>query len=285
MLPRRTLLTLPLLATRPAHAQTCPRQLIAELPLRLVENYPIITATIAGQPASFILDTGAQGMLITPEAAQALQLPLRGLTRIFGTGGSEPARLVLVPALRLGGAPMPDQRAPVSPLPVQLTTDPPLAGLLGASLLSHFDLELDVPRLRVTLWAPSDCTPPFPGETIPLEISREGEAFMPIRLNNEPLLALLDTGSRATLLTQTTARRLGLGSTISANTARGVDGQRMPLEHVQARLAIGTRRPETTPVSIADLQLPRGDLLLGLDVLSRHRLFLAYARNEITFAP
>lgn len=278
---RRALLALPFL-TAPAAA--CRRVRVADLPLRLIEGYPIVPASIAGQPVSLLLDTGAQGMLVTPAIAAALALPLHGMTRIYGTGGSQEARVVQLPGLRLGGAAMPDQLAPVAPLPLALTINPPLAGLLGGSLLAHFDLELDVPAGRAALWSSEDCpAPPLAGTTLPIEVSRGGEPFVPVRVNGQTLLALLDTGSRATLLSQGAARRLGLSAPVSANTAPGVDGQLLSLEHVRVRLSLGDEPPEDTPISIAPLQLERGDMLLGLDQLGRRPVWLAYGSGIAVF--
>ena len=278
---RRGALLLPLLA-RPALA--CARQLVAALPLRLVDGYPVVTGSIAGQAVSLVLDTGAQGMLINPEFAAAARLPLRGMVPISGTGGgSTLARLVLLPGLRLGGATMPDQVSPVAALPVTLTTEPPLAGLLGASLLSRFDVEIDVRGGRLMLWAASSCVEP--GTTLPLEVSRVGEPFLPVRLNGENLLALLDTGSRATLLTEQTAKRLGLAPAISLDKAAGVDMRPVATWNVLVRLALGSEPPVPTPVRVASLTLEHGDMLLGLDVLRRRRFVVAYGRGEVTFAP
>lgn len=269
--------------TSPAHA--CQRTTIARLPLRLVDGYPLVEATLLGRRISLLLDTGAQAMLITPETAAALSLPLAGMTRIYGTGGSQEVPLVRLPGLRLGGAPMPDQTAPVATLPVALPSDPPLAGLLGASLLARFDLDLDVPGGTVSLAIPSDCPPPVTGTRLAMEVSRAGEPFVVVTINGQRLLALLDTGSRATLIRTETARRLGLDAPISANTARGVDGARHPLAHLRVRLALGDEPPVDTPVSVTPLQLEHGDMLLGLDQMLRRRLWIGYARGEAIVTP
>lgn len=277
---RRAVLALPLLA---GPALACQRTRVAEVPLRLVEGYPLVPALLMGQPVSLLLDTGAQGMLVTPAMADALGLPLNGLTRVFGTGGSQQARVVRLPGLRLGGAAMTEQLAPVLPLPIDLAVSPPLAGLLGASLLARFDLDLDVPGGRMVLWAPGDCPPPG-GTTLPLEVSRAGEAFVPVRVNGQPMLALLDTGSRATILSQAAAKRLGIAMPSSANTAPGVDGNPIPIGHTRVRLRLGDEPEADVPVSVAPLQLDRGDMLLGLDQLGRRALWIGYAAGVAVFA-
>ncbi len=277
---RRALFALPF-AGGPALA--CEPVRVTTVPLRLVDGFPVVSAGVAGQAASFILDTGAEAMLVTPAMAEALRLPLAGVAPIYGTGGQQEARVVLLPGLRLGGAAMPDQLSPVAPLPVELRTDPPLAGLLGAALLSRFDLDLDVLGRRVSLWSPG-CGAPFAGTALPLEVSRGGRPYLVVRVNGRPLLALLDTGSRATLLDEAAARRLGVGAPVSANTARGVDGARLPLEHTRVMLGLGDGgAARETPVSVTPLRLDRGEMLLGLDVLGRGRVWVGYGRGEIRF--
>ena len=276
---RRAVLGAPLLAV-PGCAAAC--TMVASVPVRMVESYPVVTAEVAGQAVSLIVDTGAQGMLVTPGAAGALMLPLAGMRQVQGTGGSQEARIVRLPGLRLGGAAMPEQLAPVAPLPVDLRTEPPVAGLLGALLLSRFDVSLDLVRGQMALFVPGECPLP-PGLAVPLEVSRYGEAFLPVRVNGTGLVALLDTGSRATLLTSGAARRLGLSAPVSANTAIGVDGTRQSLEHVTVRLAVGGGVERAAPVSIAPLELDEAELLLGADQLQGRALFVSYSRRVAVF--
>ena len=275
---RRAVLGLPVLG---GAAWGCTQ--VASVPLVLEDGFPLVPAVLAGRAVRFLLDTGAQGMLVTPETALALSLPLAGMTRVMGTGGSQEARVVRLPGLRLGGAGMPELLAPVLPLPVSLRGEAALAGLLGASLLARFDLDIDVPGGRLALWAPGTCPRPA-GVVLPMEVSRAGEPFIPVRVNGQTLLALLDTGSRATLLTRAAARLLGVGAPVSANTAVGVDGTRTPLEHVRVRLGLGDEAAVETAVSVTSLQLERGDMLLGLDAVVRRRVWVAYGRGEAVFS-
>ena len=278
---RAALAAIGALAATPA--QACTRA--AELPLRLIESFPVVSATLAGQPVSFVLDTAAQGMLVTPAMAAALGLPIAGATRIFGTGGSIEAPVVRLTGLRLGGARMPDTLSPVAPLPLTLTADPPLAGLLGANLLARFDVDLDIPARRIALYAARSCPAPAGGTVLPMQVSRAGEPYLPVRINGQVLLALVDTGSRATLLTRETAARLGVQAPISANTAPGIDGERLPVEHSRVRLSLAGEPETDTPVSIAPIQLDHADLLLGMNVLARRRVWLGYADQRAVVGP
>ena len=266
-------------------AATCARVTVAAMPLRLIEGFPIVPASIAGRAVTLVVDTGAQGMLVTPEAAAELALPLRGMVPMYGTGGGREARVVLLPGLRLGGAAMPDLLSPVAPLPVPFSVQPVLAGLLGAPLLSRFDLDIDAPGERLSFFLPANCEPPFRGTVLPLEVSPRQEPFVPVRVNGETLLALLDTGSRGTILGESAARRLRLHAPVLASPAIGVDGTPQPMGQATVRLALGDEAPVETPVSVSALQLERGDMLLGMDAMRRRRVWLGYARGEVLFSP
>ncbi len=280
-----------LLASAPAQACQWTRR--AEVPVRVIEGFPIVPAEIGGMPVSMLLDTGAQGHLVLPEAAGSLGLRgVPGLTvRVFGTGGARNAPTVMLRGLTLGGAAVPALTTPVIALPGVPRTAPALAGILGAPLLAAYDLDLDVPGGRIGLYDGRDCsaTPPPIGPRmtiLALDVTPEGEAFLPVRVNGQSLLALLDTGARATLITEGASRRLGLvGAPISANTARGVDGEALPLQHVRAReMRVGDDLRLDVPISIAPLQLGRGDMLLGLDYLGQRRVWVSYATGRVAIA-
>ncbi len=51
-----------------AHA-ACQLQPRAVVPIRVIEGFPVIAATVGGTPVSFLLDTGAQAHLVLPQAA------------------------------------------------------------------------------------------------------------------------------------------------------------------------------------------------------------------------
>ena len=258
---------------------------VAALGLSFPEGYPVVTGMLAGRPVSWIVDTGAEGMLVVPAVARALGLPGRGMTPVDGTGRRTVARTVALPGLRLGGAAMPDQVAPVVALPGVLGgVDPPFAGLLGASLLSRFDVEFDVLGRQVTLWEAAGCAPPMTGTVLPMRRTPGGEVFVPVRVNERAVLAMVDTGTRATLLDAATARALGLHPPVSANTAPGVDGARLPVGHTTVRFGLGDEAVEEIPVSVAPVRLDVGGMLLGLDQLSRRRFWLGYATGLAVFA-
>ena len=242
----------------------------------------MVPGTIGGVPFTFLLDTGAPGMLLMPRIAEALKLPPGPVAQVLGTGGARQTAQVLLSGVAVGGAPVPSGPAPVTDLPGVPRTEPPLAGIIGATLAVAYDLDLDVPGGRLALHERQCPSPPLPGDALPLVMTPEDGPLVQVEVNGQPLLAVIDTGSRATLLSQRAATRLGLSGPISANTARGVDGERLSLQHVTVRtLKLGSEVITDAPVSITPLQTDRADVLLGLDVLGRRRVWLSYGSGRV----
>ena len=265
----------------------CAPQKRAELPVRLRDGFAFVPASIGGVPVTLLLDTGAQGMLLTPGIVEALRLPVdpRGGTRMLGTGGVRNAPNVMLRGLRVGSVALVDGSVPVAVLPGVPQTEPPLAGLLGDQFLGTYNLDLDLPHGRLALYDALGCAaPPFslPFSILPLIRSPEGDAFVTVQVNGESLLALVDTGSRASIVTEQTAERLGLGGPGSANIARGVDGATLPIRHLRVRtVQVGADVVADAPISVSPLLLGRGDMLLGLDYLGRHRVWISYRTGRV----
>lgn len=251
------------------------------------DGFAFVPASIGGTPVSLLLDTGAQGMLLTPGIVEALHLPVdsHAGTRLFGTGGVRNAPNAALRDLEIGGLPMGDSSVPVAVLPGVPQTEPPLAGLLGGQFLGAFDLDLDVPHGRMALYDALGCAaPPFPlpYSVLPLTVSPEGDVLVSVQINGESLRALVDTGSRASIITEQAAERLGLGGPGSANLAQGVDGSTLPIRHVRARmLQVGAEMIADAPISVSPLLLGQGDMLLGLDYLGRRRVWISYRTGRV----
>ena len=254
--------------------------------MRLQDGFPLVRAEIGGRAVTLLLDTGAQGMLLLPEAAARLGLPAvpGASTRLLGTGGAREAPNVLLRGLVIGGLPLPGGSVPVAALPGVPATEPPLAGLLGAPLLAAYDVDLDLQAGRLTLLAPTGCAPP--GHGVALQVMPDGDALAPVQVNRTPLLAILDTGTRATLIAETAARRLGLEGPVAASTARGIDGQRMQLRPVRLReVRVGGDVSLDVPAAVTALQVEPAEMLLGLEFFLRHRVWISYAARGMVVRP
>ncbi len=260
--------------------------------LRAIEGFPVVDAAVNGTPVTFLLDTGAQAHLVVPDAAAELRLQLLpGTMPLIGTGGARAAPIVALAGVSLGVVQLDPAPTPVAPLPPSVPhMTPMLAGLLGASLLDRFDLLLDVQAGQLGLYDAAGCGGALPSlaprmTAIGLAITPDRQALLPVQINGQVVTALLDTGSRATLLTADAARRLGLSAPESANDARGVDGERLPVGHTRVReLAVGDDLRRNVPISISPLQLGQADMLLGFDYLRQRRVWISYVTARLVIA-
>ncbi len=247
----------------------------------------MVIAEVSGRAVTLLLDTGSHGMLLLPDTVPRLRLrPDPGQsTRMLGTGGAREVPNAIMPGLTLGGAPLPGGSVPVTGFPVALTTEPPMAGVLGSNLLKSYDIDLEVQAGRMTLLAPTGCAPDG-GTAIVLQSIPGDDRALTVLVNGVPLLALPDTGTRITLLSNQAARQLGLNAPVTASTARGLDGQRVPLRHLPLRsLQVGEDVSRGMPVSVTDLQIAPAEMLLGLDWFSQHRVWISYAAGMMVVRP
>ena len=283
------------LAAGPAFAQACLRQELAETVLRDDDGFISMPVAIDGRAASLLVDTGSETGLLTASAAAGLGLrrdPDRQ-TLLRGTGGTG-ARVpnALLPSLTLGGMRLGPLSLPVGSLPAMPSVDPPVAGLLGADVLSRFDLELDLPHRRIGFWririGSVACAPP-PGRdgtyrAIPLR--RDGDRVaIEARLDGRPVSVLVDTGARSRILSIAAARRLGVdGDRLGADPGgvnAGIDLR--PSEyhwHRFRRLTIGAETAVDPVLTVAPLAEPV-DLLLGADWFAAHQVWISYATGTM----
>ena len=271
-----------MLAAAPAAA--CVGALVAEVPLRVVEGFPIVPGSVGGRAVSWLLDTGAQGHLVVPAAAVGLRAD-GTTTQMLGTGGVRQVANVMLDRLTIGVAALPGRSTPVADLRGLPRTDPPVAGLLGAPLLAQYDLDIDARRGRLGLHAPAGCAMPAAFDPVPVEVGPGGDVFVTVRVNGVALTALLDTGARATILSDGAARRLGVAAAQSANLSRGVDGTAQPIGHARVgTLQVGADMKTGVAVSVAALQLGVGEMLLGFDQVAVRRVWLSVRGRRAGFS-
>ncbi len=282
------------LAAGPAAAQACLRQQLAEAALRDDDGFVSMPVAIDGQAASLVVDTGSETGRLTGAAADGRGLRRDGdrRTLLRGTGGTgRRVPNVLLPSLAIGGMRLDGGSVPVGSLPAMPVVDPPVAGLLGADVLSRFDLELDLPHRRIGFWRVRTgsvaCAPP-PGaggyQAIPLR--RDGDRLLlTARLDGQPLSVLVDTGARSRILSTVAARRLGVyGDRLGADPGgvnAGVDLH--PSEyhwHRFRRLVIGGETVENPVLTVAPLAEPV-DLLLGADWFATREVWISFATNTM----
>ena len=279
----------PIVPTMPAPG--CALVQLGQLPLEMIADVPVVTAEINGRPVRMLLDTGATFTVVAPRTATRLGLQPSGRPiAMEGAGGRVVAVPVSLSQVNIGGA-----QVQGVPAVVGRALDIASDGVFGVTLLSAFEIDLDVPRRVMTLYAPRRCptlTPPWAGPftELPAERSAQGQLIVPITVNGVGLRAVLDTGNSLTFVTRRAAMRAGLGDLIvgAAPVARAqtftTGGATVRLVQFD-RLDVGDTAVRYPVLLVGDLPEAAGDALLGGDYLTTHRVWLALAAGAVFVAP
>ena len=260
----------------------------ANLPLRVVENAPLVDVWINGQAATLTLDTGATSTVITRTAAIRLGLPETGRSSTAtGVGGTQPARY-LEPlhvmfgqeSITLPTAADVEHLAPAPGDPV---------GSFGYDLLSRYEVDIDVPHAQVTLYAGSPCPGPLPGWTDvgpSLRLEPGKLPVFPAMLEGKPIRAMLDTGLTRTLVTRRAALRVGVAADDLdlelAGHVRGYGAGTVPIRIRRFQeVKVGTDSARNLDAMVADVRQGGIGLTLGTDWLATRKLWLSYPTGTV----
>lgn len=297
---RRWLILLVLLFAPGAARAACQVTLAAQAPLRIIASVPVVDLWVNGVALPFVLDTGAERSMVSDAGiAQAgIKRDPWASSWVRGISGYERHPNADPVSLSLGGLALRrhtlahDTTLAVGPLPQGAMTGHGLVGLLGTDFLAGFDLDLDLPHLRVTLYRVNGCTGSFLPwssgyQTITASQPIHDVLTLPVAVDGAPLRAEIDSGSSVTLLTATGISRTGLTPPTlardTAGTVNGVGRFAVPMRrHTFASLRVGDETIPSPSLWVAEVHvLPIVDMLLGGAWLRQHRVWLSFATNQI----
>lgn len=168
-----------------------------QVPFVLVNNLPVVQATVDGHTGNFILDTGAEVTLLNQHyfAAGVPTAP---------TGAGATGALTRTACYRASSFVWQDLRLTDLPL---TTTDlthlgaAPLLGLLGADLLGQYAVTLDYPHRLATLQTAA--APPLPPPLVTLPITRRGHLpVLGVTIAGQSYDVTLDSGASVNMLAE-----------------------------------------------------------------------------------
>lgn len=265
----------------------------AEIPLRMVENIPLVDVRLNGAPATMVLDSGAERTVLTEAAARrvGLEFDPRNILRGAGAGGIVTSFAARVRRMEMAGLSIPDHPVLATPHPLGAVGGTPIDGLLPALVLSAFDVDLDLPGRKVTLYGGTVCgdtvIPPWsePFVSLPADFSTPPRVHLRVRAGGAELRALLDTGAQGITMTTRAANAAGVGAAeIAAGQpvmVRGVGPQLVPARFVRVpEMQIGPETGRNARVIVTDSGMDRIDMILGMDYLAPRRLWISYARQQ-----
>ncbi len=121
------------------------------IPFAAIDPLPVVSVTIGGRQAYFLIDTGAPDLIISPDLAQALGLQVQSAGEgVFGGGQRAPVQRTVVPQVQIGGITI--ANAPAGILRQALPNPNfKIEGIVGTGLLMHFLPTLDYCQGRLVL--------------------------------------------------------------------------------------------------------------------------------------
>lgn len=285
----------------PACAGTlCSFKQVATLPLTDTDYTISTTGQIENNDLSFLIDTGSEGGLLTPEALKRFSLSSHSTLKTIIAGSDGSNHIVpnlTVHSLTIGTLHLSDKVFPIGELPGTPLLHPPLLGLIGMDILGHYDLDFDLPHNMLTLWqvhlqSQLCARPPYWPEKNSrkaiktLTTKHETNRFMiPFILDGHTGLALVDSGARSHILSLSFAHKIGLKDEELAQDPGGYSAginskERRYQWHKFRQLRIGDEVNNNPILTISHME-NHVDMLLGADWFKTHHVWISGETGQI----
>lgn len=272
---------------------SCGLSRVTQMPLVVEDNLLVVPAGINGKWVHLVVDSGAERTTISDAVAGRLELrhDPRYVNQSIGIGGATTSTDVTVDRLVLGGVHFPISRIAVGNFKLQTERGLNADGLLGADILLAFDMDIDVPNGKLTLYRSRICPDTKPPWTeSPIEIAgvrvRKDRLLLPFELDHVAGMAILDTGAQGNVLGVNMARRMGLDEQAMVNDTpvrqRGVGpGQTISRLHQFKMLRIGPVVEELPRITVLPSDFGVGDALIGESFLHGRRVWLSFRNRQV----
>jgi len=274
----------------------CVMNRAAVLPITLWQNKLFVPVTVNGVAERFFVDTGAAVTTLSDSLANALNIPrdFDHTIDMFGVAGRE-SHLYIgeVDSINVGGLEVKKQSFPVAAFGSFMLADghSHADGLIGADILSHFDVDIDIPHRQIALWRVQGCSvvkPDWQGDasSVPMQIAPSHNITVPVRIDGAMLDLMLDTGAGDLLLSTRAAARAGATPEVleesRQSTGFGVNDRSYPVWlHVFRRVEVGTQVYGDVRGVVVNRgrYMDQGDGLLGVEFLKRGRVWISYSTS------
>ena len=288
-----------LLTSTAAAAHRCTLVMGQPLPVRMDNLRPVITTSINGVDAQFIVDTGSFFDFMSPAAAAQFKLPLTYAPPgyfVNGIGGSVIPRVATVETFTVAGVSVHHALFLVGPNDFRGGE----VGLLGQNLFRIADVDYDFAAGSLRFVKPSHCggqmlaywTSTLPVGVVKLHWTSQQQPHLigEVSVNGQRIRALFDTGSPRTILSLRAAKWAGITpdspGVIPAGLTSGLgrNAIRVWIAPID-KFEIGGETIEHTRVLMGDIDLGGldVDMLLGTDFFLAHHIYVAYGQDRLYF--
>jgi len=288
-------------------ASNCKLMKVAEW--RVSPTGPLtVEGAINGQQVNILLDSGAARSFVLRAAADRLGLTRQEALgyRFVGVGGETHVEQTLIDEFKIGQAVRKNWLVFVLG---ERDFGHAYSALLGYEFFEHVDVEFDLPHNAVRLFRIQDCaeTPlAYWGgvvDVVKLDIDNTNPKIrVPVKLNGKSLVAVLDSGSGTSVVSRLVAAQLGITpdspGTVAAGTAQGIGAAR-PDQWIGSfdSFSIGGEIVRNPQIRFTNLEVASAetgsrlmareelsDMLLGIDFLRAHRVYVAHSQGQVYFA-
>jgi predicted aspartyl protease len=276
-------------------AAKCTMAQLAEWPVKLEGSHLLVEGSINGQKIGVMLDTGSS-TLILRSAADRLGLTRHEAQgyRAFGIGGETHVEVANIAEFTVGQLSRKNWRVMVAG---ERDFGKSIDFILGEDFFDQLDLEIDLPHHAVRLFQAEDCegvalaywASQGAGQVELQPYYNAGQRIIvPVKVNGQPMQAMVDSGAFSSVLDKPVAERLGITQDSPGarllGTGGGLGGKTVeswigPLQSFtigdETYVPPGSRllkRLEDTPA-----------LLLGADFLRAHRVLVAHSQRKMYF--
>lgn len=272
---------------------SCDLKKVTEIPLEVQDNLLVARVGINGHWVDLVVDTGAERTTISGVTAErlGLQHDARYITHATGIGGTTTNMDVSIDRLVMGGVHFPISRLAVGTFNLQTERGLKADGLLGADILLAYEMDIDVPDGKLTLYRSRVCPNAHPNWDEPwVEIAgvraRKDRLLVPFELDNVAGMAVLDTGAMGNDIGVNMARRMGLNDQTMAGDRRvqqrGI-GPGVAISHLHQfqLIRIGPIAQLSPSITVLSSDFGVGDALIGEQFLLGRRVWLSFQNRQL----
>jgi len=273
----------------------------------------VVKAAINGQEKNFLVTTGRGLSSVTASAAQELGVTPKDLAssrQVYDFRGNRFRRFVTVSSVNIAGSTGSNFDFLVEPDASAI--DPRIAGQLGKNVLGNFDIDFDFAAKKVNLMSQEHCA----GHVVywsstyaevPFTLDKNGNILVPMTLDGKEIEAMIDTAAPNTLLDRAVARKLyGLDENspgvekipdaapdspvqyrhrFKSFSAGAITVENPMIDLFSNAMKRSFLKENATKVGMDPVygagDLKTADLILGLNVLRKLHLYIAYGEQKL----
>jgi hypothetical protein len=161
------------------------------------DGHYYVPVSIHGKTFAFLVDTGAQGVVIDSRVAAQLALVPQGLLQVRGARRISAIGVASLDSIGVAGVDLPLGEISIIDLNQSTGGAFPIDGVLGYPFFAAAEVRFDYDRLTMTFGKPGSL--PVVGERIDLDTDRE-LAEVAVKINGTPTHCVVDTGNSNELL-------------------------------------------------------------------------------------